>query len=103
MKEVCHHKDSTNSFVLKKLAQKPVDVIATRYGRRHENSAIVSYVNNHRAHGVMINVQPCGLCVDASDPRLAASPDGIVMILHNVLINRKVAWKQNVHFYVKSH
>jgi len=33
MKEVCHRKDSTKSFVLRKFAQKPVDVIATRYGR----------------------------------------------------------------------
>ena len=52
-------------------------MITTRYGRQHEKSAIASYVNNHRAHGVI--VQPCGLCVDASDPWLAASPDGIVM------------------------
>ena len=64
MKEVCHRKDSTSCFVLKKLAQKPIDVIATRYGKQHEKSAIASYVHYHRAHVVMINVQPCGLYVD---------------------------------------
>ena len=79
MKEVCHRKGSTSCFVLKKLAQKPIDVIATRYGKQHEKSAIASYVNYHRARGIMINVQPCGLYVDPSLPWLAASPDGIVL------------------------
>ena len=78
MKEVCHRKDSTNSFVLKKLTQKPIDVIAMRYGKEHVKSAIALYVNYHRACGVKINVQPCGLYVDASVPWLAASPDGVV-------------------------
>ena len=76
MKEVCYRKGSTSCFVLKKLAQKPNDVIATHYGK-HEQSAIASYVNYHRAHGVMINVQPCDLYI--SLPWLAASPYGIVL------------------------
>ena len=79
MKEVCHRKDSTSSFVSKKLAQKPVDVIATRYGKQHEKSAIASYLNYHKARGVMVNVHPCGLYVDVSIPWLAASPDGVVL------------------------
>ena len=79
MKEVCHRKGSTSRFALKKLAQKPIDVIATRYGKQHEKSAIASYVSYHRTRGVMINVQPCGLYVDPSLPWLAASPDGIVL------------------------
>lgn len=79
MKEVCHCKDSTSSFVLKKLAQKPIDVIATHYGKQHKKSAIAAYVNYHRARGVIISVQPCGLYVDRSVPWLAASPDGIVL------------------------
>ena len=64
---------------MKKLAQKPIYVIATRYGRKHEKSAIASYVNYHRTRGVLINVKPCGLCIDASVPWLAASPDEIVL------------------------
>ena len=51
---------------------------ATRYGRHYEQSAIASYVNYHRVHGVLVNIQPCGLFVDASIPWLAGSPDGIV-------------------------
>ena len=79
MKEVCHQKDSTSSFVSKKLAHKPVDMISTRYGKRREKSAIVSYCNYHKAHGVMISVHLCGLYVDVLIPWLAASLDGIVL------------------------
>jgi len=64
---------------LKKLTQKTVDVSATRYGRKYEESAILSYVNHQRAHGVMVSVQPCGMNVDESSPWLAASPDGIIL------------------------
>ena len=59
--------------------RKTVDVSATRYGRQHEESAILSYVNHQRAHGVMVSVQPCGMNVDESSPWLAASPDGIIL------------------------
>ena len=79
MKEVCHKRDSTSAFIMKKLSQKSIDVSATRYGRQHEKSAIASYVNHHRACGVTVSVQPCGLPVDESSPWLAASPDGIVL------------------------
>ena len=54
-------------------------MISTRYGKRREKSAIVSYCNYHKAHGVMISVHPCGLYVDVLIPWLAASLDGIVL------------------------
>ena len=79
MKEVCHKRDSTSAFNMKKLSQESIDVSARRYGRQHEKSAIASYVNHHRARGVTVSVQPCGLHVDESSPWLAASPDGIVL------------------------
>ena len=89
MNEVCHRIDSTSAFISKKLAQKSIDVSATRYGQQHEQSAIASYVNHHRACGVMVCVQPCGLHVDSSSPWLAASPDRIVLDPSQSAYNQK--------------
>ena len=103
MKEVCHRKDSTSSFVSKKLVYKPVDVISTRYGKRHERSAIASYCNYHKARGVMISVHPCGLYVDVSIPWLAASPDGNVLDPTQRADRQKGCLEVNIQFYVKGH
>jgi len=85
MKEACHRRDSISAFVSKKLGCKTISITAIRYGREsNTNSHLIS--STRELMGViMVSVQPCGLYVD---PRLAASPDGIVM-LHNLLTSRK--------------
>ena len=81
MKEVCHHKSSTDckAFVEKKLFSKLLETPAICYGRKHEDDAISSYMRHKNNHGISIDVRVCGMVIDASTPWLAASPDRIII------------------------
>ena len=81
MKEVCHRKSTTSCgpFIQKKLASLSIKTAAIAYGRKHEKDAISSYIGYHESKGTNVEVTKCGLIVDASEPWLAASPDGIVL------------------------
>ena len=80
MKEVCHRRVSTSctAFVKKRINCVSLNTTAIHYGREHEKHAIDSYVNYQFKRGVAVEVQKCGLVVDALLPWLAASPDAIV-------------------------
>ena len=79
MKVVCHHHPNTScdSFMKKKLSN-PVRVPAIEYGRKNEQIAISSYLNDQKLNGKIIQVESCGLFVDRRKSWLAASPDAIV-------------------------
>ena len=81
MKEVCHRRDNTSrkSLILRKFVPRNTDVIAILYGKQHEKLAIVSYIQYHKARGVVVNIQQCSLYVDEVAPWLGATPDGIVL------------------------
>ena len=81
MKDVCHRKETTSchNFIQRKLMLKHIDTKAVQYGRNNEESAIKAYLNYQHQRGISVNVYPCGLYVDSSEPWLAASPDGIVV------------------------
>ena len=81
MKEVCHHKPSTNykAFVERKIFSKPLETLAICYGRKHDNDAISSCVKYLNNHGIFVDVRVCGLEVDSFTPWLEASPDRIII------------------------
>lgn len=70
MREVCHRRASTSctAFIKKKIDPVPLNTTAVRYGREHEKDAIDSYVDYQVKRGVAIEVQKCGLVVDALLP-----------------------------------
>lgn len=80
MKEVCHRKSTTSCgpFIQRKLASLSIETAAITYGKKHEKDAISSYIAYHKSKGTNIEVIKCGLIVDASEPWLAASLDGLV-------------------------
>ena len=61
------------------LYSKPVDTKALRWGKSHEPDACDSYITYLNSKGFhAISVKSSGLVISASDPYLAASPDGVV-------------------------
>ncbi|XP_057296778.1 uncharacterized protein LOC130625692 [Hydractinia symbiolongicarpus] len=58
--------------------KEPVDVVATRYGKRMENRARSVYEQHVKQHHVDLQVVTTGLHIDPNFPYLAASPDGLV-------------------------
>jgi hypothetical protein len=68
---ICKRKPYSSCVpVVNKLLYSNVDCAATRYGKTHEDDAILELEK--------ITVNKCGLFVDKKIPWLAASPDGLV-------------------------
>lgn len=59
----------------------PTDTSAICYGNDHESVAIKSYVDHQSKLGRTDAINSCGLSVHPSMPWLAASPDGLSMML----------------------
>ena len=70
-------------FINSKLALKPINSRAIKYGQQNEDAAIKSYVEYQNSQVHEISVHKCGLCIDQPIPWLAATPDGIVKFNQN--------------------
>ena len=82
MKTVCNRRPKTdiNNFVKNKLAPKPINSAAIKYGQRNEDVAIKCYMEYQEKKGLILNVKKCGLFVNPAIPWLAATPDSVVEI-----------------------
>ena len=89
--KIARRRDSTPvaNQVKALLYSKPVDTKALRWGKSHEPDACDSYIMHLNSKGFYaILVKSSGLVISASDPYLAASPNGIVSYINAQNITR---------------
>jgi len=82
MKTVCNRRPNTDnsSFIKSKLAPKPVNSAAIKYGQQNEQNAIRCYLEHQDKQGLVVNVKRCGLFVNPAIPWLAATPDSTIEV-----------------------
>ena len=82
MKTFCNKRPKTdiNNFIKNKLAPKPINSAAIKYGQRNEDVVIKCYIEYQKKKGFILNIKKCGLFVNPAIPWLAATPDSVVEI-----------------------